>query len=342
MNRSPISLPYVLAICLLCLAAYAGLSGASASAEVTNCITGENPHDFGGRPEGSPKVLYDLELEVSCKPAHAFKLNAPTADEVEGIGNESVLGIQSGGTDTCTGRNFTTQGEKCKVEVFFDPNHLHGSYATILTFQYEAMEEKWLTALFGEIEEINFEAGSSPAKIEGDKVGGGSSFGIDGSTVNCEKVHFATSSEVTLPATSFTVHPEYSGCTAFGFVGATVTTTGCNYVLKAGAETKTDVFAGQVEIECETGKKITIVASTCEATIGPQTFSSGISFEDKTAASPKDVLLSTAATTMKAVKVKDGFLCPFSGTGEISNGAFSGETTVIAKHSGSQVAFSLG
>lgn len=342
MRSLPTTLRNALLVCLAVASVHAALAAAPAAAEVTNCITGEKPYDFGGKPEGSPKVFHELALEVSCEPAHAFKLKAPTANEVEGIGNESVLGIKAGGTDTCTGRSFTTQGEKCKVEVFFDPNNPHASYATILTFPYEAIEEAWLTSIVGEIEQINFEAGSSPAKIEGDKSGGGASFGIEGSTVNCGGVHFATSSEVTLPTASFTAHPEYTTCSAFGFLNATVATTGCNYVLKAGAETKADVFAGQLELECESGKKITIVASTCEATIAAQTFSSGISFEDKTAASPKDALLSTTAKTMKVVKVKDGFACPFNGTGEISNGEFSGETTVIAKHSGSQVAFFLG
>jgi hypothetical protein len=60
-----------------------------------------------------------------------------------------------------------------------------------------------------------------------------------------------------------TVHPTYTGCTAFGLT-ATITTTGCNYILRA---------SGSVEIECETGKVITInvPSISCTLTIGAQT-----------------------------------------------------------------------
>ena len=52
------------------------------------------------------------------------------------------------------------------------------------------------------------------------------------------------------------VHPEYSGCKAFTFLNATVTTTGCTYTLNA--------------------------AGTCEATVGVQGPLSGISYENLT------------------------------------------------------------
>jgi sterol desaturase/sphingolipid hydroxylase (fatty acid hydroxylase superfamily) len=48
-----------------------------------------------------------------------------------------------------------------------------------------------------------------------------------------------------------TLHPEYSGCTLLG-QNCMITTTGCNYVLTASSTP-----AGNMTIQCETGKLIT-------------------------------------------------------------------------------------
>jgi hypothetical protein len=50
-------------------------------------------------------------------------------------------------------------------------------------------------------------------------------------TLKCKKATFTGTSGVTDGATSVTVHPHYTECT-FANQPATVTTTGCDYVLK--------------------------------------------------------------------------------------------------------------
>ena len=79
-----------------------------------------------------------------------------------------------------------------------------------------------------------------------------------------------TGSAVGPTQTSVTLHPVYTGCTAFGFT-AEVTTTGCNYVFDVTATN----FAATTTIECETGKEITVVAklagvTKCTVHIGAQ------------------------------------------------------------------------
>jgi hypothetical protein len=76
---------------------------------------------------------------------------------------------------------------------------------------------------------------------------------------------------VTNGSTTVTVHPEYSGCKAFG-VNAAVNTTGCNYVfhLEAGGASKTDVV-------CSAGNviKVTPVGLDCTVTMLSQSAVTG-------------------------------------------------------------------
>lgn len=157
---------------------------------------------------------------------------------------------------------------------------------------------------------------------------------IDGSNGTCVTVDFDTSGTVASPAASYKTVPLYEGCTFFGFVKAPVTTTGCFYTFSSGTESAADKFPGSMDLNCESGKQITIVAGTCEVTIsGPQTFGAGLTFVNSTGASPKDVILEFNSVNIAVNKVKDGFLCPLSGTGKV-NGTYSGDFTIKGYDSG--------
>ena len=52
----------------------------------------------------------------------------------------------------------------------------------------------------------------------------------------CKKAVFTGTAGVATGATSVTAHPVYTECTAFG-QNATITTTGCDYLLKIGTPT---------------------------------------------------------------------------------------------------------
>jgi hypothetical protein len=159
-------------------------------------------------------------------------------------------------------------------------------------------------------------------------------FDIEGNDATCESA--SLSGTLSEPAEAVSLTPSYSGCSAFGFVAATINPSGCSFVLHAGSEIEEDRFAGTADVSCETGKKITIVASTCEAQIGSQSGLSKVEFTNHLASSPVAIAVAHSITGLKYNKTKDGFLCPFKGTGEVT-GAYTGTQLVKAAVGGNAV-----
>lgn len=167
--------------------------------------------------------------------------------------------------------------------------------------------------------------GNVNVRLVGEQIGG-TTFTLDGNKIECGTVKAETSGFVSSPASSLTVHPTYSECTAFGFVNATVNTTGCDFVETLGSEVAADKFSGTAELKCSGANKITIVSGTCEVQIsGPQTFSTGLFGTNNTTAKPLDVVLDFAVK-VAVNKTKDGFLCPLAGTGA-ATAEYAGQTT---------------
>ncbi|HET7120205.1 MAG TPA: hypothetical protein VFI17_03010, partial [Solirubrobacterales bacterium] len=112
------------------------------------------------------------------------------------------------------------------------------------------------------------------------------------------------------------------------------TTTGCDYHYQLGETLKADQWAAGAEIVCESGKSITISAGgVCEATIGTQALGGTVEVTDNTEASPKkDISIKASLTGIHYTKLKDGFGCPFKGTGEGTSGETSGTFTVTAEN----------
>jgi hypothetical protein len=159
-------------------------------------------------------------------------------------------------------------------------------------------------------------------------------FTVTGGNVKCTSAKFTgegtggttattvVSKEADWTFHTVTVHPEYSGCTAFG-QAATITTTGCNYNLTASSKT-----AGNASIECETGKLITIKANTagCTVTVGAQTPANNkVDYENSGTGSEKDVLVTATVGTSTAgiTYTSSGGICGASGT----NGTYTGTVT---------------
>ncbi|HET7121489.1 MAG TPA: hypothetical protein VFI17_09620 [Solirubrobacterales bacterium] len=145
-------------------------------------------------------------------------------------------------------------------------------------------------------------------------------FTIDGSSVECTTGTLNALGETADGSTNATLHPEVSGCNAFGFIGATVSTTGCNYRGMAKGTVKEMFFnSGELQVECEAGKAININASTCSASIGSQTVTTGVDFSNTTAEQNGDGFMDfdihTTNSPVAVTKNADGFGCPFSGTG---------------------------
>jgi hypothetical protein len=123
-----------------------------------------------------------------------------------------------------------------------------------------------------------------------------------------------------------TVHPEYSGCTAFGFASTDVKTTGCNYILEG---------ASSPVIECESGKKIEITptvfgSSVCTLTIGAQTLLGTVDYENQGKESSRDIRLNFTDTTFLYSEGACGVKSPL--------GHYTGQITLKALK-GSQVGF---
>jgi hypothetical protein len=179
--------------------------------------------------------------------------------------------------------------------------------------------------------------GAASATFTGEQTLGKHVLTVDGSNVECESVVFQSVGAVFDEAGEATMHPTYSSCKAlFGFVEGTFTSTGCNYRLVPWGLTSEIHFGATFSLTCETGKKLIITAGTCEATISAQSFGVGDSYSNETGASPMDLRLKLNSVTVVVSKTKDGVLCPFSGTG-MTNGSYSGNTTIRAYNGGTQV-----
>jgi hypothetical protein len=111
------------------------------AAEVRSCLN--SPVPFLEAKHGSPRTNMHLELEVTCQPARPFELS-----EVETSQDSSVIGIEKGGTDTCVHRKFSSRGQKCALEIFFEPGiEKPGLYDTFFVFQYAHELEQYATRI---------------------------------------------------------------------------------------------------------------------------------------------------------------------------------------------------
>jgi len=149
-------------------------------------------------------------------------------------------------------------------------------------------------------------------------------FTVTGSSVTCTTATFTGKTEA-LTSTTQKSHPEYSGCTAFGFVGATVNTAGCQYVFHANT--------GTVDLEECTAGKITITASSvfgkCVIDIPNQTGINGQTFTTQGSAPSRDILVTTKSTNVRDNVVTSTGICPLA-VGEHNNATYTGTTTVKA------------
>ena len=129
---------------LALLATGAAGCAATTSAYVGNCL-GASVVAFQSK-QGDPRIYQNLDVTVSCNPKHPFELS-----EVSESGDYPVLAVQRGGTDTCLHRQFKAKGEKCAIQVAFEPNSKPGEYATLIFFQYAHENETFITAVAGNI-----------------------------------------------------------------------------------------------------------------------------------------------------------------------------------------------
>jgi hypothetical protein len=168
---------------------------------------------------------------------------------------------------------------------------------------------------------VAFEAAAYPATVSGQQVEELVIGAEGGLTVKCKSV--TLSGFLSEPTEEIVeVSPTFAECTSAG-IAATVAPEGCTLTLAANAKA--------LGISCPLGKAITVTAlsGTCQATIGTQ---AGVSSDEYTTkeGTPKTVTMKATDKGLKYTKTVDKSLCPFSGTGEKSDGTLTGSFALKA------------
>jgi hypothetical protein len=116
----------------------------------------------------------------------------------------------------------------------------------------------------------------------------------------------------------------YSGCKAFGFLSAEVTTTGCEYIFTAGPETKT----ATVELKCS--GDLTVETFGCTIHVPSQKVGGHVTFDNNAS----DV---TATLSLSGITYTETAGCPNApNTALTHNGTLTGSSTIIAKNTSAE------
>jgi hypothetical protein len=164
-------------------------------------------------------------------------------------------------------------------------------------------------------------------------------FIVDNSSVECNTANFEKASQ-NMPTSEITnLTAGYSGCTAFGFSGATVNMGNCTYKLKQpNTVTAPHKFEANIALVCGGANPMTINSSVfgseCSVSMGGGGNNGNlqdIGLEVETATG--HILGDLAVSTMTVTKNKDNGLCPLNGTGTVNNGGYYGFLTFQASGS---------
>lgn len=194
----------------------------------------------------------------------------------------------------------------------------------------------------------HFTSNSSKTTLTGEQVGVSEEnvFGLKAVAalgVNCVnskvKLHGTIISN---SVTEFTMHPTYESCTS-SLGGATITTTGCNYIFKGTTDKYFNTGGAQegrdatLSIECEAGKAIKVATGGCELSIGSEsggkavnqnllgvTYANGILF-------PGPVIYLSVDVTLDKIHytTNNAFACSLAGIPETGADAYLTETMLI-------------
>jgi hypothetical protein len=164
-----------------------------------------------------------------------------------------------------------------------------------------------------------FTAQKYPATIHGTDAKGVTTFVTEAGSLECAH---SIEGKLEAPSQTLTVFPTWSTCTMFGFFAATVETDGCGYLYHITTRLIPDVYQAHMDIECPSGKAITVTSFTCKFQIPAQNNLTTVDFENMTNAFPSDITMTDTVKPVRYVVTQDGLGCPFNGTGEKNNGEF--------------------
>jgi hypothetical protein len=172
----------------------------------------------------------------------------------------------------------------------------------------------------------------------------GEKFTVDGVTTECKTSHYtglAKNNSGTIELT-----PEYTGCTLAG-TGLTVHVRHreCKYHFTLTERVGLHHHRAHVKIVCPPGQSIQIegTGTSCEATVGEAGNTNLTTVDITTDTAAGDVTIKpnvVVAPGITANVTKDGFLCPFNGTGHKSGGTYTATGYITGTATGGTIAVS--
>lgn len=167
---------------------------------------------------------------------------------------------------------------------------------------------------------LEFTAETYPVTVLGTQTSS-QTFKVESGTVVCKKAMFTGSASGA--SETLKVTPEYTECEfellGVGIQKATVAFNGCEYKLHSG---------GTVDVECPSGKEITVKAVTCEVKVKSQTGLGGVAYTNITG--PPMAVEVTSATETISYEEATGCKAP----GAHGNGVYEGTVKAEGKTSG--------
>jgi hypothetical protein len=187
-------------------------------------------------------------------------------------------------------------------------------------FRFAAVAAVAMLALAGSASAAEFHTSAGSAHLTGIQTTI-NQIAVTGGVVECDFIKLSGTSA----AQSF--HPEYTGCDAFGFTGATVDSTGCQFVYDANSSNYAlaNCASGGITIDVT----VPLVKTRCHVLIPNQSGINGVTFENQSG--NLSFVIKTASTNLKAEVLDSTGLCPLAKATH-ANATYSGHTKYTANY----------
>jgi hypothetical protein len=186
-----------------------------------------------------------------------------------------------------------------------------------------------LAAFSGSASAAEFHSEVAHTQISGNQIGS-DVFTTNAGTVKCSETTYSGTQTTGVTSSEVTVTPKYSGCTAFGFIGATIDVNGCDYRFTPNPKPYLHIICGEKPIE--------VTTPTCVVTVNSQTVQEGVTYTNEGAGTSRDVRVKVNLTGLTYDQHNKAFPNCTGGAGHFSNGTYTGEGTVKgANTAGTQV-----
>jgi hypothetical protein len=186
-----------------------------------------------------------------------------------------------------------------------------------------------LAAFSGSASAAEFHSEVAHTQISGNQVGS-DVFTTNAGTVKCSETTYSGTQTTGVTSSESKVTPKYGGCTAFGFIGATIDVNGCTYIFTPNTEPSLHIVCGEKPIE--------VTTPTCVVTVGSLTVNHGVVYTNEGAGTSRDIRVKVNLTGLTYTQHNKSFPNCTGGAGTFTNGTYTGEATVKgANTAGTQV-----